>query len=52
MTKAYGIFSEERGAPNRAIFVIDEEGIIRFKRVYESARALDPRDILAEIDKL
>ena len=52
MTQAYGIFNEERGTPNRAVFIVDKEGIIRFKRVYDSARALDPRDILAEIDKL
>ena len=52
MTQAYGIFNEERGAPNRAIFIVDKEGVIRFKRVYDSARALDPQDILAEIDKL
>ena len=52
MTQAYGIFNEERGSPNRAVFIVDKDGIIRFKRVYDSARALDPKDILAEIDKL
>ena len=52
MTQSYGIFNEERGAPNRAIFVVDTEGVIRFKRVYDSARDLNPQDILAEIDKL
>ena len=52
MTQSYGIFNEERGAPNRAIFIVDTDGVIRFKRVYESARDLNPQDILAEIDKL
>ena len=52
MTQAYGIFNDERGAPNRAVFIVDTEGVIRFKRVYDSARALDPKDILAEIDKI
>jgi len=52
VTNAYGIWNEQRGASNRAIFVIDKEGVIRFKRIYDSAADLDPKDILAEIDKL
>ena len=52
MTQTYGIYNEERGAPNRSVFIVDTEGVIRFKRVYDSARDLDPKDILAEIDKL
>ena len=52
VTHAYDIWNEERGAASRAVFVIDKEGVIRFKRVYDSAADLDPKDILAEIDKL
>ncbi len=52
MTRAYDIWNEERGASQRAIFVIDKEGTVRFKKTYASARDLDPKDILAEIDKL
>lgn len=52
MTQAYGIYNEERGAPNRAVFIVDTEGIVRFKRVYDNAIDLDPKDILAELDKL
>ena len=52
VTNAFGIWNEERGAASRAVFIIDKEGVIRFKRVYDSAADLDPKDILAEIDKL
>ncbi len=52
VTQAYGIYNEERGAPNRAVFIVDTEGIVRFKRVYDNAIDLDPKDILAELDKL
>ena len=52
VTNAYGIWNEQRGAASRAVFVIDKEGVIRFKRVYDSAADLDPKDILTEIDKL
>lgn len=50
--KLYGIYNEERGAANRAVFVIDKEGVVRFKRVYASARELKTDDILAEVSKL
>ena len=50
--KKYGIYNEERGAANRAVFVIDKEGVVRFKRVYASARELKTDDILAEVSKL
>ena len=50
--KKYGIYNEERGAANRAVFVIDKEGVVRFKRVYASARDLKTDDILAEVSKL
>ncbi len=50
--RQYGIYHEERGAANRAVFVIDKEGVVRFKRVYASARDLKTDDILAEVDKL
>lgn len=52
MTAAYGIYNEERGAPNRAVFIVDKAGAVRFKRVYDSAADLDPKDILAELDRL
>ena len=52
VTRAYGIWNEQRGASNRVVFVIDKAGVIRFKRVYDSASDLDPKDILAEIDRL
>ena len=50
--KKYGIYNEERGTGNRAVFVIDKEGVVRFKRIYASARELKTDDILAEVSKL
>ena len=50
--KQYGIYNEERGTGNRAVFVIDKEGVVRFKRVYASAKELKTDDILAEVSKL
>ena len=52
VAQAYGVYNEDRGTANRAIFVIDKEGIVRFKREYSNISDLDPKDILDEIDKL
>ena len=52
VAKAYGLLNEERGTARRAVLVVDKEGIVRFKRVYQSAGDIDTKDILAEVDKL
>ena len=52
VTRAYGLYNEERGTPDRAIIIVDKEGVIRFRRVYASAADIHIEDILAEVDKL
>ena len=52
VTTAYDLWNEERGASNRAVIVVDKEGIIRFRRVYASAGDIHMDDMLAEVDKL
>ena len=52
MCKLYGVYNEERGTANRAVFVIDKEGIVRFKRIYSNMSEFSVGDILAEVDKL
>lgn len=34
VTRAYGLWNEERGLGRRAIFIIDQGGIVRWARVY------------------
>ena len=51
VSQAYGVFNAEAGASRRAIIIIDKEGIVRFKEVYQGSLP-DPMAILAEIDKL
>ncbi len=50
--ESFGLLDEERGAPTRAVIIIDKEGVIRFKQTYAAAGDVDPRDILAEVEKL
>ena len=52
VAQAYGVYNDERGSSNRAVFIIDKEGIVRFKQVYAAATDLKTEDILAEVDKL
>ena len=48
----YGLLNDEQGTSRRAVFVVDKEGIIRFKQVYARASDIEITDILAEVDKL
>ena len=52
VAQAYGILNENLGAPFRAIIIIDKEGVIRFKQTYAAVGDVDPRNILAEVEKL
>lgn len=52
MSKAYGVYNDERGTSNRAIFIIDKEGIVRWKQEYANVADIDPAAIMAEIDAL
>ena len=52
MVKSYGLWNEERGARRRAIIIVDKGGVIRFRQEYSPPNLPDPKDILAELDKL
>ena len=51
-TQAYGLWNEERGAGNRAVIVVDKEGVVRFRETYLPGVLPNPADILAVIQKL
>ncbi len=39
------------GYPKRAVFVIDKQGVVRFRQVYEKGIP-ENKDLLAELDKI
>lgn len=51
VAQLYGIYNEERGTSRRAIFILDKQGVVRYKRTYEKGLP-DPAEILAEVGKL
>ena len=48
-TQAYELYNEERGGGNRAVIIVDWEGIIRFRETYEPGVLPDPENILAAL---
>ncbi len=52
VAKAYGVYNEERGTANRSVFLVDKQGVVRFKKLYSSMSQFDINEIVAEVDKL
>ena len=46
VAQLYGVYNEERGLARRAMFIIDEQGIIRHSQVYEPGTIPDPEEII------
>lgn len=46
VTKAYGLFNEENGASKRANVIIDEEGKVKWVKVYEPAELPDIEEVI------
>ncbi|NIO08495.1 MAG: redoxin domain-containing protein [Deltaproteobacteria bacterium] len=51
--KAYGVYNEKRQRAKRSYFIIDKNGIVRFKKVMPSGRNLLPNEeLLKEIERI
>ena len=51
-SSAYGVFNEQLGRPERAIIVIDGEGIVRYIDVHTLREVPDETEIEEEVRKL
>jgi len=49
VARAYGIFREKNGFSERAVFIVDAEGVIRFKKIYPMREVPDIGEILAAL---
>jgi alkyl hydroperoxide reductase subunit AhpC len=47
----YGVYNEERGVARRCVFIIDENGVLRWSKIYTEGIP-DNEELLAELDKL
>ena len=52
VSQAYGVFNEELGRPERAIVVVDGEGICRYIDVHTLREVPDEEEIVEELKKL
>ncbi|MFZ1947876.1 MAG: redoxin domain-containing protein, partial [bacterium] len=48
----YGIFRERNGYSERAVFILDENGVVRFKKIYPIKEVPDIKEIVAEVAKI
>lgn len=51
VAQAYGIWNEDRGTADRAVFLVDREGIVRWRSLYETGLP-DNGELLAEAQLL
>jgi alkyl hydroperoxide reductase subunit AhpC len=51
VAERYGVLREE-GYTERAIFLIDKEGALRWSKIYDQDEQPDNREVLAEIRKI
>jgi peroxiredoxin len=52
VTRAYGVFNEELGRPERTIIVVDAEGVIRYIDVHTLREVPDEQEIAEELDRI
>jgi alkyl hydroperoxide reductase subunit AhpC len=52
VSQVYGVFNEEFGRPERAIIVVDAEGICRYIDVHTLREVPDEEEIADELKKL
>ena len=52
VSSAYGVFNEQLGRPERAIIVIDGDGIVRYIDVHTLREVPDETEIEEEVRKL
>jgi hypothetical protein len=51
VAEAYGVLREE-GFTERALFLIDKKGVLRWSKIYDQDEQPDNREVLAEIRKI
>ena len=53
VSRKYGVYKEDKGHCERAIFIVDKQGIVRYIDVHDIGEAPDNeqlRDVLRELD--
>jgi peroxiredoxin len=49
---SYGVFLEDKGISNRVVFIVDKEGVIRFKKIYPMSQVPDIDGIMKALKEI
>jgi peroxiredoxin len=49
---SYGVFLEDKGISKRVVFIVDKEGVIRFKKIYPMAEVPDIKGIMNALKEI
>lgn len=52
MSRSYNLWNAERGASQRAVLIIDKDGIIRYRRTYSAPNLPDMEEIVQALQQL
>jgi len=52
VARLYGVYKEDIGESERAILIIDKEGVLRYIDVHDAGEQPDNQQIFDELDKL
>jgi alkyl hydroperoxide reductase subunit AhpC len=52
MCKQYGVFNEEFGRPDRATYIVDTQGMIRWAKLYEPGQLPDNVEIIEALQQI
>ena len=52
VARQFGVFDEKAGRSERAVFVIDKQGVVRYIDVHDIGEEPDETQILEELEKL
>ncbi len=52
VAQAYGLFRDQNGFSERAVVLVDDQGTVRWKKVYPIKSVPDITEILSEVEKL
>ncbi len=52
VAQAYGVFREKPGSSERAVLVLDREGVVRFKKIYPIREVPDIAEIIQAVGEI
>jgi alkyl hydroperoxide reductase subunit AhpC len=52
VARAYGVLDEEAGRAERAVIIVDKQGVVRYIDVHDIGEQPDEEQLIEELEKL